>query len=81
MDQRKGTERCLECGSQDIQEFRNQAKLTPELWPGSYKGDEATGFTHPGCGGNIRVKGSDIRFIMKIKDLPYSPDGTRLFDH
>lgn len=72
---RQGAEKCLECGSADIDVIDTAQPLEPENWPGSYKGSALTGHSHPGCGGIFAVKGSQIRWIMAKYEKYFTEDG------
>ena len=70
---RKGTERCLSCGSTDHQAF--DVAVTLE-YDGFFNGKQQTDFIHPGCGGHICLVGSDMRFNWSFRKIRvYSPDG------
>lgn len=75
---RKGSERCLCCGSQNLIPFEDNAKLIPKTWPESYSGNEPTGFVHPNCGGRIRARSSNSRFTLSISEVAYNQDGFRI---
>ena len=67
---RQGSEKCLGCGSSDIEMMDLSSRLEEEAWPGSYKGLAHTGYFHPGCGGEFMVKGSTMRWMLaRVKKI------------
>ena len=73
---RRGSERCLRCGSTDHQPFNNAMQPDQEL---NYSGTQPTGFIHPGCGGTIQFKGDGMRFAMAFRSKKvYSTEGELL---
>lgn len=76
IDRRKGTERCLTCGSTDHQSFNETVRLQ---YSGTYSGEQLSDFEHPGCGGKIKMVGADMRLSMVFNTIRvYSPDGEYL---
>jgi hypothetical protein len=71
---RKGTERCLECGSSDVKAFDGDVNIT--LSDDSvFEGSNKTGFIHPGCGGELVARGSGARFNIARETRIYTPHG------
>jgi hypothetical protein len=73
---RKGTEKCLQCGGEQVREFDGQYQ-----WVGDYaasQADQATGFIHPGCGGEFIASGCAIRFHYSFDDRYFSVDGREI---
>ncbi len=58
---RKGAEKCLECGSTNVMPFDGDCTLKLDIGPYVYVGEKATGFIHPGCGGEFIVTPSPVR--------------------
>lgn len=74
IEERRGDEACLICGSRDLKPFTGDYSL--ELGDTfAYVGSKPTGFIHPGCGGEFIATGSDIRFHFARITYCYSPDG------
>lgn len=73
---RKGSERCLKCGSVSVERFDGDyTGLDP------YESGEKTvntGYYHPGCGGEFLASISPIRFNIIFEPRFYSKDGHRL---
>ena len=73
---RNGSERCLKCGSANVERFSGiYAGLHP------YSSDQEaiqTGFLHPGCGGEFLASTCPIRFHLRFDPKFYSVDGYRL---
>lgn len=75
IEERRGDEACLICGSRDLKPFTGDYSL--ELGDTfAYVGSKPTGFIHPGCGGEFIATGSDIRFHFARITYCYSLDGT-----
>lgn len=72
---RQGAEKCLECGSSDVDVMDTAQPLEPENWPGNYRGSASTGHVHPGCGGTFTVKGSQVRWILRRVEKYFTEDG------
>ena len=72
---RQGREKCLECGSGDIERMDLDAQLESEPWPASYKGFASTGHLHPGCGGEFMVKGSEMRLMLAHVKRYFTEEG------
>ncbi|EEB77579.1 hypothetical protein GPB2148_1312 [marine gamma proteobacterium HTCC2148] len=74
--ERKGSERCLQCGSVNVEQFNgNYSDLDP------YSSNQTaihTGFFHPGCGGEFLASINPIRFHLRFEPKFYSADGYRL---
>jgi hypothetical protein len=69
---------CLECGSSRVTAPLSSNR---EIW--SAKGPVGTGFTHPGCGGELWLHKNGIRFAIRPSVRLYTPDGIfieRIFD-
>jgi hypothetical protein len=60
---RRGDERCLCCLSRNIIKFEGNINLPYDI-SGVYVGKAATGFIHPGCGGEFWVENSPWRFNL-----------------
>jgi len=74
--ERKGMERCLHCGSVNVERFDGTYSK-----PNSYasKGTtDNTGFYHPGCGGEFLASISPMRFNVIFEPRFYSLNGDRL---
>lgn len=63
---RQGQPRCLGCGSHRVEAVTMPHQAGP------------SGFVHPGCGGQIYVRPSDIRLHMAFEDKLYTEDGVRV---
>ncbi len=74
--ERNGSERCLQCGSVNVERFDgNFLELDP------YGTDGATihtGFFHPGCGGEFLASVSPMRFNVIFEPKFYLVDGERI---
>ena len=74
--ERNGSERCLQCGSVNVERFDgNYSELD------SFGSDERTintGFYHPGCGGEFLASVNPARFSIIFHPKFYSMDGYRL---
>jgi hypothetical protein len=74
--QRKGSERCLKCGSVDVARFDGTYSK-----PNSYasKGTTVnTGFCHPGCGGEFLASVNPVRLNLIFEPRLYSVEGHEL---
>ena len=76
--QRKGSEKCLACGSSNIKPFDGDYSLEFEVMEGLFQGSKRTGFNHPDCGGEIIASSSDMRLNMSFTPRHYNPDGSAL---
>ena len=73
---RKGSERCLKCGSVDVERFNGDySGLVPY---GSNETTIHTGFCHPGCGGEFLASVNPIRLNLVFEPRFYSMVGDRL---
>ncbi len=71
--ERKGMEKCLHCGSTNVERFDGTYSK-----PNSYasKGTtDNTGFHHPGCGGEFLASVNPIRLNMIFEPRLYSVEG------
>jgi len=74
--ERKGTEKCLRCGSSNAQEFSGGIPVH-KSW--SHDPDiAATGFKHPGCGGEFIAIPNPVRLSLVITPNYYTVDGDRI---
>lgn len=71
LGQRKNPPRCLVCGSTRVIEPLVQNR---ENWDDLSR-TKATGFTHPGCGGELWMIDSGLRFIIKQTARRFTPEG------
>lgn len=74
---RKGQERCLRCGSHNVtpaEEFNTLRKSIDEV------GQTATGYRHPGCGGEFVLVPSSIRLNIAYRPKCYTFDGEFIDD-
>lgn len=71
---RKGTQCCLECGSQKVTPIRHNAALNLP-YNSTYTGADLIDFKHPGCGGDFIAVGSNMRFSVKRKTRTYTTSG------
>jgi hypothetical protein len=74
--ERKGSERCLRCGSVNVERFDGSYSK-----PNSYASrgtTDNTGFYHPGCGGEFLASINPIRFNLIFEPRFYSLNGDRL---
>ena len=74
--QRKGSEKCLACGSSNIKPFDGDYSLEFEVMEGLVQGSKRTGFTHPDCGGEIIASSSGMRLNMRFSPRYYNFDGS-----
>lgn len=72
---RKGSERCLECGSTEWAAFGDDATRAVNSVGSS--GEQRTGFIHPECGGEIIAKPYPWRLNCAFQPQRYEFDGTR----
>lgn len=78
---RKGTERCLTCGSYNVKPFDGDCELELDRRNFVYTGVKRTGFVHPECGGELIATGSPARFSYRYEEKLYALDGTKLPEH
>jgi hypothetical protein len=74
--ERKGMEKCLHCGSTNVERFDGTYSK-----PNSYASrgtTDNTGFSHPGCGGEFLASVNPIRLNMIFDPRLYTLDGDRL---
>lgn len=74
---RKGKERCLTCGSNDVKPYRTNIitrglKLEDDF---VFSGRDITDYCHPGCGGLFHHVGTETRFLWKTQAIFYTPEG------
>jgi len=74
--QRKGSEKCLTCGSENIKIFDGDYSLEYEVMEGVFQGTKHTGFIHPECGGEIIASSNAMRLNMKFTPQCYNFDGS-----
>jgi len=72
---RRGTERCLKCGSQAVSSFDGCVDVRLSDDGMVFEGRNPTGYLHPGCGGEFVAEGSEMRFSMRFFTRVYSPEG------
>ncbi len=72
---RRGTERCLSCGSREVIPFEGNMDLPYDLMNRSFQGLRLTGFVHPGCGGIFFAKPSGVCINMVMPRRWYDFDG------
>lgn len=75
---RKGTEKCLECGSTHVVPFDGDCSLKLDLGAYVYIGEKSTGFFHPGCGGEFVATPSKVRLNTRFNPTFYDIEGNRL---
>ena len=73
--ERRGTERCLHCGSRDITPFDGKVDLEYDTGLGTFVGRCPSGVHHPGCGGEFIVVPETARCSLVPKKWIYSRDG------
>jgi hypothetical protein len=73
---RRGTEKCLRCGSQKVVPVN--CSLFPEDYYEENDTKTAIGFTHPGCGGQILASTCPYRFNRVFEPEYFSINGYRL---
>ena len=73
---RKGEEKCLRCGCSDVVPFDGSFPRV-EFYHHCPE-PSATGFRHPGCGGEFIASISPIRFNLIFESQLFSIDGDRL---
>ncbi len=74
---RKGTERCLDCGSRNVVPFRGNIGVTlADNFV--FAGSSNTGFIHPHCGGEFIAKGSGTRYLVRFTTRRYDTEGERI---
>ena len=71
---RKGTEKCLDCGSAGVKKFDGDYQLDYEGL--LYQGEKRTGFIHPDCGGEMIAQPHPTRYNMAFTTRYYNLDGT-----
>ena len=76
IEKRKGREKCLSCGSDNVSRFDGgYSQIDP------FASDQDaihTGYMHPGCGGEFLATASPMRFFIKYEAKFYSVDGDRI---
>jgi hypothetical protein len=72
LQQRKTPPRCLECGSRKV-----HAPVVTNSETDEYLEEKpcATGFVHPGCGGEIWMRMDGMRIALKPSVKYYTPEG------
>ena len=75
---RIGSEKCLTCGSSDIETFSSDNLVKIDESDGDDVGNVRTGFIHPNCGGEIIATPSPLYIQMEFTPRYYNPDGTKL---
>ncbi len=80
ISERKGDEKCLSCGSNDILLFDGDYSLEYDIIDGLYKGTKKTGFIHPNCGGEFIAIPSSYRIIMGFTPKYYDKYGILIPD-
>lgn len=78
--ERKGSERCILCGSHAVTRFSGKYDLPLDETGGFFEGRRPTGFIHPGCGGEIWAQGSDVRFFHRTSAYRFNADGQRIHE-
>ena len=73
IEQRKGTEKCLNCSSTNVKYFDGDYSL--EYNGFMFEGEKRTGFIHPECGGEFIATPCGLRFHMKFDTQYYDFDG------
>ena len=76
---RRGTEKCLACGSDKVVSFDGDYSLEYD-GAALYLGEKHTGFYHPGCGGEFVATPNPIRFNIAFIDKYYDINGIRLHE-
>ena len=72
-NKRRGTERCLCCGSSEVQTLNVIDEI---LQTKNTLGINNGNFAHPDCGGEFFIENNNIWFSVIGKKQIYSPDGT-----
>ncbi len=75
---RMGTEKCLECGSDNVEPFNGDYSL--ECGGELYQGEKHTGFHHPGCGGEFIATPNPVRYNMALVHRVYDINGIKLHE-
>ncbi len=73
--ERRGQERCLECGSRRIAPIEADISLEFCWETGCYVGRKRTGFIHPGCGGEFIVRNAEEGWEGPLVGYVYDSDG------
>ncbi|MCX2983416.1 hypothetical protein EYC98_21360 [Halieaceae bacterium IMCC14734] len=76
--ERKGCERCLQCGSVNVERFDGDYSGLAQY--ASKETTVNTGFLHPGCGGEFMASINPMRFHCIFEPRLFSVNGHRL-DH
>ena len=71
-NKRRGTERCLSCGSNEIQTLNVIDGTVQTLNTLSINNGN---FAHPNCGGEFFIENNNIWFSVRGKKKIYAPDG------
>ena len=79
ISKRKGTEKCLTCGSSDTIKFDGDYSL--EYESGLYQGVKRTGFIHPKCGGEFIATPNPMRYHMRFTPKYYDINGLLIPDN
>jgi hypothetical protein len=74
--ERKGMEKCLHCGSVNVERFDRSYSKSDSY--AAKSATENTGFFHTGCGGESLASGNPVRLNMIFEPRLYSVDGHRL---
>ncbi|NOH79499.1 hypothetical protein F0231_07060 [Vibrio sp. RE86] len=75
---RKGSEKCLTCGSQKIIPFDGDCSLKLDAEAYVYTGEKPTGFKHPGCGGEFVATPAEVRLSLRRATVYYDIAGNKL---
>lgn len=80
MTERKGSERCIRCGSPNVSSFAGMYFLPFDEKEGFFTGEQRTDFIHPGCGGEVIAKGSEMRVMYRVQTFRFHANGDRIQD-
>jgi hypothetical protein len=81
INQRKGTEKCLTCGSANV--FIPEGDFSQKATFGGFSSQDFinTGFTHPGCGGEVITSQDPLRISAIFITQLYNTNGILLPEH
>ena len=75
---RKGTEKCLTCGSNDVELYVGDKSIG---WHSISEVDDENAFLniqHPNCGGEFYIPPDIIRIAMALEQIKFSLDGNEI---
>lgn len=77
---RTGSEKCLSCGSDNIDPNEGDYTLEYDVASSAYVDSKRSGLYHPRCGGEFIVTPDPVRYNITFDDRCYDFNGIRLSD-